>query len=70
MSCQVWELGNYDGPVKDLSVGEGFTPTVLVHPPTYLNKVSVCSLKSNLKMGLNLGFVLVRVCTKGTKSLR
>ncbi|KAK3263316.1 hypothetical protein CYMTET_27870 [Cymbomonas tetramitiformis] len=39
----VWQSGNYDGPVKDMQLPEGVTPSAIAHPPTYLNKVVVGS---------------------------
>lgn len=37
----VWQIGTYDAPVASIQLAQGFVPTCMVHPDTYLNKVVV-----------------------------
>lgn len=35
-----WRIGDYSGPEVEVRLPEGFTPTCMAHPDTYLNKVA------------------------------
>ena len=39
----VWRIGEYDEPLASVQLQQGFTPTCMAHPDTYLNKVVVGS---------------------------
>ena len=39
----VWRIGRYDEPNREIILPQGFVPTCLLHPETYLNKVVVGS---------------------------
>ncbi|KAL0035116.1 hypothetical protein WJX79_001452 [Trebouxia sp. C0005] len=46
----VWADGIYDAPKVTIDLPEGFTPTCMAHPDTYLNKVVVGSQEGKLQL--------------------
>eukprot|EP00976_Prorocentrum_cordatum_P018693 378822-Prorocentrum_minimum.AAC.3 len=48
--CQVWQQGDYTGPVKEMDILSDFTPTAITHPDTYLNKVLIGSEEGRLQL--------------------
>lgn len=46
----VWEIGQYDAPVQVLSLPQGFVPTCMAHPDTYLNKILIGAEDGRLQL--------------------
>lgn len=46
----VWRIGQYEAPEVSIQLPEGFTPTCLAHPDTYLNKIVVGSEEGRLQL--------------------
>ena len=39
----VWRIGEYDAPESTIQLPQGFIPTCMAHPDTYLNKIVIGS---------------------------
>eukprot|EP00892_Ulva_mutabilis_P007621 jgi/Ulvmu1/5230/UM022_0023.1 len=57
---RAWDLDNRcGGPLKELYLGDGFEPTCMAHPPTYVNKVLVGAADGSMQLrNINSGELL------------
>ncbi|GBG70074.1 hypothetical protein CBR_g5707 [Chara braunii] len=46
----IWRTGRAGGLDSEIQLDDSFTPTCLVHPETYLNKVLICSEEGRLQL--------------------
>lgn len=37
----IWEIGNYSAPLRTIQLPQGFVPTYMAHPDTYINKIVI-----------------------------
>lgn len=45
-----WRIGKYDTPLREMQLSQGFVPTFMVHPETYLNKLVIGSEDGRMQL--------------------